>query len=198
MTHDTPFRIVLIVVFVLQTTVSLRYVRRAGAGDTILRRRAEGVLLTVGIALTYLAYGAAFVAYLLNPDWLIWSAMAVPPWIRWSGAVPLLFGAAWMIWALHRLGENLTVSIDTKEDHALITTGPYRWVRHPLYTGGMIESIGLCLMMANWFVAIAAGLFWSLMAVRTPMEERQLIETFGDAYLHYMERVGRFVPKIGR
>jgi protein-S-isoprenylcysteine O-methyltransferase Ste14 len=198
MTHDAPFRIALILVFVVQTAISLRYVRRAGADETIVRRRAEGVLLTVGIAVTYLAYGVAFIAYLLNPSWMAWSAVAVPIWIRWGGSVPLLLGAYWMIWALHRLGDNLTVSIDTKADHALITTGPYRWVRHPLYTGGMVESVGVCLMMANWFVAIAAGLFWSLMALRTPMEEGKLIETFGDEYRRYMDRVGRFIPKVRR
>jgi protein-S-isoprenylcysteine O-methyltransferase Ste14 len=196
MTHEAPFRIVLTVVLVVQTAISLRYVRRAGADATIVRRRAEGVPLTVAIAVSYLAYGVTFVAYLVNPGWMAWSVVAVAPWLRWAGVVPLSLGGCWMIWALHHIGENLTVSIDTKEEHALITSGPYRWVRHPLYTGGMVESVGVCLVMANWFVAISAGLFWSLLAMRTPMEERNLVETFGDEYRQYMERVGRFVPKV--
>ena len=93
---------------------------------------------------------------------------------------------------------NLTISISTRENHALVTTGPYRWVRHPLYTGGMVEAVGLCLLMANWLVALSAGLFWALIAYRTPMEEKELIETFGDEYRQYLQRVGRFMPKIWR
>ena len=102
------------------------------------------------------------------------------------------------MWGLHHLGTNLTISISTTDEHSLITAGPYRWVRHPLYTGGMIESVGLCLMMANWFVAISAGCFWALIVYRTPMEETKLIEEFGDEYRQYTEDVGRFVPKWRR
>lgn len=196
MTNDAPFRLILIVVFVVQTAVSVRYLRRAGTDSTVLRNREEGIPLTIAIALSYFAYGVSFVAYLVNADWMTWSAVALPPWIRWGAAVPLLFGAFWMIWALHHIGENVTISIETKEDHTLITTGPYRWVRHPLYAGGMVESVGVCLMMANWFVAVSAGLFWFLIAARTPMEERRLIETFGDDYRRYAKHVGRFLPKV--
>jgi protein-S-isoprenylcysteine O-methyltransferase Ste14 len=60
----------------------------------------------------------------------------------------------------------------------------------------MVESVGVCLLMANWFVSISAGLFWALIAYRTPMEEKKLIEEFGDAYRRYMQRVGRFMPRI--
>jgi protein-S-isoprenylcysteine O-methyltransferase Ste14 len=160
----------------------------------MLRRREEGIFLTVALVLFYLAYGIGFVAYLLNPNWMAWSAVAIPPMVRWIGSLPLLLGAAFMIWGLHHIGRNITFSIRTRENHALVTTGPYRWVRHPLYTGGMVEAVGLCLLMANWSVALSAGLFWSLIAYRTPMEEKKLIETFGYEYRQYMQRVGRFLP----
>lgn len=195
MSDDTPFRVILIAVFIVQTGASLGYLRRASA-DSTFRRREEGIPLTIAISVTYAAYGGGFLAYLLNPDWMAWSAVVLPPWVRWIGVIPLLFGAFWMVWSLHHLGENLTVSIATKEDHALVTTGPYRWVRHPLYSGGMLESMGLCVMMANWFVAAAAGAFWLLLAVRTPMEERRLLDKFGEEYRDYARRVGRFVPKV--
>ena len=194
MTDEDPFRILLAVVAVIQIVISLPYGRKARAGSTIFRRREEGLFLTVTIAFFYVAYGIGFVAYLLNPTWMAWSTVGIPSTVRWIGAVPLLFGAAFMIWSLHHIGRNITISISTRENHALVTTGPYRWVRHPLYTGGMVEAVGVCLLMANWFVALSAGLFWALIACRTPMEEKKLIETFGDEYRQYMQRVGRFLP----
>ena len=198
MNTETPYRVILVVVFIVQTAISVGYAKGARADSTIVRKRAEGVPLTMAIAISYLAYGGGFVAYLLNPAWMAWSSIAVPPWIRWGGTLPLVLGGTWMIWALQHIGRNLTISIETKADHALITSGPYRWVRHPLYSGGMVESVGVCLMMANWFVALCAGVFWTMIAVRTPMEEQKLIETFGNEYRGYMERVGRFMPKISR
>jgi protein-S-isoprenylcysteine O-methyltransferase Ste14 len=193
-TDKDSFRILLAVVAVLQIVISLPYVRKARAGSTIFRRREEGLFLTGTLVLFYLAYGVGFVAYLINPNWMAWSAVAIPPMVRWLGSIPLLLGATFMVWGLHQIGRNITISISTREDHALVTTGPYRLVRHPLYTGGMVEAVGVCLLMANWFVALSAGLFWSLIAYRTPMEEKKLIKTFGDEYRQYMERVGRFLP----
>lgn len=198
MNDETPFRVLLIFVSVVQTAISFRYLKKAQAGSTIFRRREEGILLSAAIVVFYLAYGVAVLTYFLNPNWMAWSAVVVPLWIRWSGIVPLLLGAYWMICGLHFIGGNITISITTREDHALITTGPYRWVRHPLYTAGIVESVGVSLMMANWFVAISAGLFWLLIVLRTPMEEQKLIEKFGDEYRQYVQQVGRFVPKIWR
>ena len=198
MNGELPFRIVLILVSVIQTAISLRYLKKARAGSTIFRRREEGIPLSVAIGVFYFAYGAAVVTYFLNPDWMAWSTVVIPLWVRWAGIVPLLFGGYWIIRGLHFIGGNITISIETRENHALITTGPYRWVRHPLYTAGIVESVGVCLMMANWFVFISAGLFWTLIAVRTPMEEEKLIEKFGDEYHQYMQKAGRFTPKIRR
>jgi protein-S-isoprenylcysteine O-methyltransferase Ste14 len=196
MNDENTFRILLIVVSIIQTAISARYLRRARAGSTIFRRRDEGLLLTATTALFYLAYGLGLLAYFVNPNWMAWSAVVLVAWVRWIGIAPLLLGGASMIWGLRYLGRNLTISVSTRPEHALITTGPYRWVRHPLYAGGMIESVGVCLLTANWFVALSAGLFWALIALRTPIEEQKLIEKFGNEYRQYMQNVGRFAPKV--
>lgn len=198
MNDENTFRFLLIGVSIIQTAISVRYMRMAKAGSTILGPREEGILFSVIIVVFYLAYGAAVLIYFINPAWMAWSAVEAPAWLRWFGIVPLLTGAYLLVSGLHHLGTNLTISVSTKNEHALITTGPYRWIRHPLYTGGMIESVGVCLLMANWFVAISAGLFWALIVIRTPMEEKKLIEEFGEEYRQYMRRVGQFVPKLRR
>ena len=196
MADDTTFRFLLIGLSIVQTTISVHYLRQARASSTIFQRRDEGLLLSVTIVVFYLAFVAGVVAYYINPAWMAWSAVKIPLWLRWSGVVPLLFGAYWLVWGLHHLGANLTISISTKQDHALITTGPYQWGRHPLYTGGMVESVGLSLMIANWLVAATACCFWVLIAIRTPMEEQKLIEQFGDDYREYVARTGRFLPRV--
>ncbi len=196
MPEENTYRFFLIVVAAVQTVISIRYVRRAEAGSTIFRHREEGILLTVGIGVFYLVYGAAFLIYCVNPAWMGWSGVGIPAWGRWLGVIPLFAGGGCLIWGLHHLGVNLAISISTKQQHVLIRSGPYRWVRHPLYIGGMVESAGVCLLMANWFVALGAGLFWAMIAMRTPMEEQVLINTFGDEYRSYMQSTGRFLPRL--
>ncbi len=195
MDNENAFRFFLIVVFIVQTAISIRHVRRAGAEATIFRHREEGIALSVIIVVFYLTYLVSVLSYLVDPRWMAWSAVAVPVWLRWLGAIPLLIGASVMLAGLHQLGTNLTISISTMQGHLLIDSGPYGWVRHPLYVGGMIEAVGLCLMMANWFVTLAAVLFWAMIVLRTPMEEQKLIEQFGDQYREYSKRVGRFLPR---
>jgi protein-S-isoprenylcysteine O-methyltransferase Ste14 len=90
------------------------------------------------------------------------------------------------------------MSVETKSGHTLITTGPYRWVRHPLYSGLLNEAIGVSLFVANWFVASTAAATWALLAYRTRIEEDKLVEEFGEEYKEYQRCVGMFVPRMGR
>ncbi|MGW8251833.1 MAG: methyltransferase family protein, partial [Anaerolineales bacterium] len=78
-----------------------------------------------------------------------------------------------------------------------VTYGPYRWVRHPLYTVGFMMFIGLSLLAANWFIALMLVLGFVPLAMRTPIEEAHLVERFGDEYRRYMRRTGRYLPRFG-
>lgn len=185
MTDENTFRFLLIGISMIQIAISVRYVRMAGAGSTIFGHREEGLLFASGSAVFYLAYLVSVLAYFIHPASMAWSAVASPAWLRWIGIAPLLIGAYLLVSGLHHLGTNLTISISTKDEHSLITTGPFRWVRHPLYAGGMIETVGLCLLISNWFVFLSAFLFRTMIAIRTPIEERELIEKFGDECRRY-------------
>lgn len=78
-------------------------------------------------------------------------------------------------------------------------TGPYRWVRHPLYTTGGTLLIGVGLMAANWFILLFALLAVGLtFLVVVPLEEEALIARIGDAYREYMGRTGRLLPRLAR
>jgi len=198
MSGETPFRVFLTTVSLIQIGVSHFYMKRAKVSSTIFRRREEGIVLSVSIVLAYLAYGLAVVTYLLHPGWMEWSAVVIPSAIRWMGTVPTILGAVLIVWSLRHLGKNLTISISTTQQHTLITSGPYGFVRHPMYSGGMVESVGVCLLTANWFVLLASSTFWAMVVWRTPLEENKLNDKFANAYNAYQKRTGRFVPRLFR
>ena len=69
-------------------------------------------------------------------------------------------------------------------------------MRHPLYTVGLISFIGFSLLSANWFTFLMLLLAFIVIAIRTPIEEQRLIDRFGEEYVAYMQRTGRFLPRI--
>jgi protein-S-isoprenylcysteine O-methyltransferase Ste14 len=81
-------------------------------------------------------------------------------------------------------------------DGYLVTTGPYRWVRHPFYVSVLLLVCGAALLAANWFIGVCGLLVFALQAIRTRIEERKLVERFGEEYRLYMKRTGRFAPRF--
>lgn len=103
-------------------------------------------------------------------------------------------GFSVFIWSVVARGRH-SVSWAMPEDHALITSGPYRYVRHPSYLGYFLMFIGLPFTMQNVLALIPLMAIpgYNTVAVR---EEALLVERFGDAYREYKERTGRFLPRI--
>ena len=99
---------------------------------------------------------------------------------------------------LRTLGKNITSTVETREEHELVTSGPYRWVRHPLYTVGTSFFVSLSIVAANWFMGLASLMGLVMLLIRLPKEEEKLIERFGDEYRSYMKRTGRLLPRIKR
>lgn len=94
------------------------------------------------------------------------------------------------------LGRNVSETVLTKLHHELVMTGPYRWVRHPLYTTGLTLFFAIGLMQASWFVLLF-GLIAALLIrfVVIPAEEREFLAMFGNRYQVYMGRTGRLLPR---
>jgi protein-S-isoprenylcysteine O-methyltransferase Ste14 len=141
---------------------------------------------------------AVLLAYMIRPEGLSWAALPLPEWARWAGlamawaALPLLW---WVHWAL---GSNFSGLLHVREDHTLVTYGPYRWVRHPMYSVFYLYMGGILLLTANWLIGglMLAGLT-AVIITRLRREEAAMIEKFGDSYRQYMERTGRFLPPLG-
>ena len=111
---------------------------------------------------------AGLLAYLIRPSSMSWSSLPLPAWLRWTG-VPLGFAAVCLLlWTLHTLGHNLTDTVVTRREAALVTHGPYRWIRHPFYVAMLLAVIATSLVAANWFLALTGVGVFALLAVARP------------------------------
>jgi len=149
------------------------------------------------IKLGGLALWLSPLVYLIHPKWMAWSKVGLPEWIRWLGIGLGILCVMGIYWLFRSIGGGITPTSATRQQHILVTGGPYRWVRHPLYTIGSSLFITLGMMADNWFIATLGILTFILMAIRTPQEEANLIAKFGDQYREYMRHTGRFLPKLG-
>jgi protein-S-isoprenylcysteine O-methyltransferase Ste14 len=119
------------------------------------------------------------------------------PLLAWLGAAVFL-GALWLFYRVHReLGRNWSDSLEVREQHALVTDGLYRYVRHPMYTAFFMWAVAQALLLPNW-IAGPAGLigFGTLFLFRVGREERMMLDSFGDEYRAYMKRTARLIPGI--
>ena len=157
----------------------------------------EGLPTVVATRASGLALWLSAVAYAANPRWMHWSSVDLPAGVRWSGA---FLGAASLPlahWLFSSIGENVTHTVQTRERHKLVTQGPYRWVRHPLYSVGTLFFFSFGVLAANWFVLLSTLSTLGMVAARLPREEEKLIERFGEEYRAYARRTGRLLPRLG-
>jgi protein-S-isoprenylcysteine O-methyltransferase Ste14 len=195
MNDDQLFRLILLAGFVIFIPIGIYHRLKARTGEK-LDRRQEGLFILVTLRLVGLAGMAGLIAYLINPACLAWAAVPLPVWLRWTGVGLALIAGLLLVWMFRTLGRNLTDTVVTRKQHTLVTTGPYRWVRHPFYTSAALLVLANSLAAANWFVFGAGCLMFLLLVIRTRKEEENLIARFGDDYRNYMQRTGRFVPRL--
>ncbi|HEY2930162.1 MAG TPA: isoprenylcysteine carboxylmethyltransferase family protein [Acidobacteriota bacterium] len=196
MNHDQTFRVILIVGSLILLPIALYHRLKSQATGEKLDRRQEGLFILFTLRPVGIACMLGLVTYMVNPSWMAWSSVPLPDSFRWIGVAVAAVAGALLIWTLHSLGKNLTDTVVTRREHTLVTIGPYRWIRHPFY-----DSVALCifansLIAANWFLFLTGGLALVLIVVRTRKEEEKLLARFGDAYRAYMQRTGRFLPRI--
>lgn len=124
-----------------------------------------------------------------------WRRWPLGPWSLWVGAPLTLGGTALRLWAVGTLGRYFTPVVQTSADQPVVQTGPYRWVRHPSYTGSVLAflGVGLALGTGSSLLCLAAALAPTYI-FRIRVEERALSEALGPAYRDYMTRTWRLVP----
>src|SRR5216110_3322720 len=114
-------------------------------------------------------------------------------------AAVVLFAAGLILrwWAIVTLGRLFTVDVTIEKDHELVERGPFRWVRHPSYTGVLLAFVGWSLTLWNW-VAMAVVLVPICVAFvrRMKVEEEALSRALGERYVEYMKRTKRLIPLL--
>lgn len=196
--NETFFRLFAAIILFTGIGISSYFRRKADreTGEKITRRVDGSVFMTI-IRIGGLILWLSPIVYLVNPGWMAWSKIGLPDWVRWLGVGIGVLCTLGIYWLFSSIGSGITPTSATRTEHKLVTSGPYRWVRHPLYTVGSSMFVAFGMMADNWFIALLGVLAFIAMAIRTPKEEANLLAKFGDEYREYMRRTGRFLPKVG-
>jgi protein-S-isoprenylcysteine O-methyltransferase Ste14 len=161
------------------------------AKPTLRRQSVESRLqqtIIFGVGL-YLLFGSP-----AHPDWFNQPLVAITIPTALAGLALVLFGVGFSCWARLTLGENWSATPTIKQNHALIMRGPYRIVRHPIYTGLLAALLGsalqYCLVRSFLAVLVCAASLW----IKIAAEEHFMVQRFGDEYRRYSQHVSAIVP----
>ncbi|MBO9648853.1 MAG: isoprenylcysteine carboxylmethyltransferase family protein [Variovorax sp.] len=117
-------------------------------------------------------------------------------WAFWVGAALTLAGLLFSVWARAYLGRNWSGIVTLKQDHELVTTGPYSLVRHPIYTGLLLAFVGTAIARGTLVGVVAVPLAALALWRKLRMEERWMRDQFGEKYVAYSQRVAALVPFV--
>ena len=122
--------------------------------------------------------------------------LPVATWTFPVAAILTAIGLAFAVWARRCLGTNWSGTVTIKQDHELVTSGPYAWARHPIYAGLLLAFVGSAIAIGEWrsvlAVVLAALAFWRKLRI----EERWMRDRFGETYPAYCERVRALIPFV--
>lgn len=168
--------------------------RRAKRVRVVSHRRSR--IETIGLA-------SALLGLAIVPGFYVATGMpqaADYPARAWAVAVGVvLFAAAmWVFRRTHKeLGRNWSITLEIRDQHQLICSGPYAFVRHPMYTSFLLMGLGQAFLLSNWIVGLAGLIgFAILFFLRVDKEERMMLEIFGAQYRAYMDRTKRIIPYL--
>ena len=197
--NENIFRILAAVIFFTGIGISSYFRRKADrdSGEKISRSVDGSVMMNI-IRIGGLILWLSPLVYLINPQWMAWSKIGLPEWTRWLGVGIGVLCVFAIYWLFSSIGSGITPTSATRKEHKLVTNGIYKYIRHPLYTFGSSMFVAFGMMADNWFIALLGVLAFIGMAIRTPKEEANLIEKFGDEYREYMKQTGRVLPKLSR
>jgi protein-S-isoprenylcysteine O-methyltransferase Ste14 len=116
--------------------------------------------------------------------------------VRWIGLVLFVIGGLLRIWPVVVLGRRYSMFVTIQEHHDLITDGPYRWVRHPFYLGGIVTTVGWALLFRSLLGLLLVAASLVVIVPRMRAEEALMESQFGDAYAAYRRRSWRLLPPL--
>ena len=196
--NENIFRTLFILSFIAMFSIRIYFqlhARRAG-GKVEIRERSPSLIAGSFAALTAIVFGAE---YIFSPRTFNFAYILVfPPLLRWTGALLLLIGIILLGTAHFHLDKSFHSFVVTREDQKMVESGPYHWIRHPIYSAYLLNYFGGGLLAGNLVLTfVPTILFGILVALRVGPEESAMIEQFGNDYRDYIKHTGRFLPKFG-
>jgi protein-S-isoprenylcysteine O-methyltransferase Ste14 len=163
-----------------------RNAKRTVRRESLASRISNVLPLVVGILLVALPH----VPYAVFDTRVLPRTMAT----YWIGVTLVVLGLAFAVWARRHIGSNWSGTVTVKENHALVRTGPYAWVRHPIYTGLLAAILGTAIARGElrgvWALALCTVAF----VIKLRTEERWMSEVFGEEYERYRAAVPALIP----
>ncbi len=165
-----------------------------GKLKTAEQEMTQGLKILTAIITVIGAIG--LILYLLSPPWWTWTSFPVGDWIQWIGLISAIPSLLFLVWVHQHLDTQWSIALELQEEHKLITSGPYRHIRHPMYLGIFVYTLGMILVSADLLVLLFFGFTIWVNYRRIPAEEQMMIDEFGDEYLEYMKHSGRLLPPL--
>ncbi len=192
---DLPFRSAIGILICLALASIVPAKRRSAAASPEDPPLRDSLWFSFAIRACTLLLALVATTYLFYPEAISWALLAIPTSLRWSGMPIGLLSIALFVWSIRHLGKSLSGTAAVRAKGQLVTTGPYRWIRHPYYvaTAGLMVSV--CLLSANGLLLLGCASLLGLLAARLPQEERALLEAYGERYANYAKQTGRFLPR---
>lgn len=161
-----------------------RFVKATKSSEGTLDRMRHLLPLVIGF---YLIFHGGHRGYLLGP-------LQASQSLRWTGMTLTIAGLLFSVWGRIHLGGNWSGFITLKEGHELVRSGPYRYVRHPVYTGLIVAAIGSALVAATGDALVGSAIIAVSIVFKLRREEVLLTTVFGDQYREFQREVPALVP----
>ena len=149
------------------------------------------------LTIAYISVAFCLLFWRASPfAWLNGRFMPHEPVAEWTGAALAWAGAAIAIWARLSIGDNWSARVNVKVGHQLVRSGPYAYVRHPIYSGFLLSAIGTALTVGEWRALVAVVIVGVVHSLKARREERMMSAEFGDSYAEYRRHTGFLVPRF--
>lgn len=191
---EALYKIIFLFLLVVYTAIRMYYTK-----DYFKSKKTKARNKFMEKTLTYLvAVGMIlFPLIWIFSDFFVAFDINMPLVLRVVGVVISTFSLVFFAYVHKTLGKNWSPILEIREGHNLITSGPYKWIRHPMYTQVWLWAIAQFLIIANWIAGLSGIFTWTILYfLRIPQEEKMMEQQFGQKYVMYKKITGRILPRL--
>lgn len=195
MRHELYLKASFILILCAWTIIRLYFKVKAGLLHERIFPRTERISFIVLRAMLGIPLFVFIFVHIFLPGRASWSQVHLRLFLRWSGVLVAILALMSLVWVHRALGKNFHTSVVIKKNHQFVREGPYRFVRHPMYSTYFAFFVSLFLISENFVIGLCGvAIILMLMTLRLRYEEALLIERFPNDYPLYRETTAKFIP----